>query len=82
MLLQSVAAIFFVGDAFTDLVTDVSSPHSIFEFFVAFVLIVGIFLAGWQLRLTLERLRNQERALGAARGDLAGSLTPSLPNGA
>ena len=45
MLLQSVAAIFFVGDAFTDLVTDVSSPHSIFEFFVAFVLIVGIFLA-------------------------------------
>ncbi|XHC09295.1 helix-turn-helix transcriptional regulator [Labrenzia sp. ac12] len=71
MLLQSVAAIFFVGDAFTDLVTDVGSPHSIFEFFVAFVLIVGIFLAGWQLRLTLERLRNQERALGAARGDLA-----------
>ncbi|QFS97071.1 hypothetical protein FIV06_06550 [Labrenzia sp. THAF191b] len=71
MLLQSVAAIFFVGDAFTDLVTDVSSPHSIFEFFVAFVLIVGIFLAGWQLRLTLERLRNQERGLGAARGDLA-----------
>jgi DNA-binding CsgD family transcriptional regulator len=28
-------------------------------------------LDGWQLRLTLERLRNQERALGAARGDLA-----------
>lgn len=26
---------------------------------------------GWQLRLTLERLRKQERALGAARGDLA-----------
>ncbi|EAV42675.1 helix-turn-helix transcriptional regulator [Roseibium aggregatum] len=71
MLLQSVAAIFFVGDAFTDLVTDVGSPHSVFEFFVAFVLIVGIFLAGWQLRLTLERLRHQERALGAARGDLA-----------
>lgn len=70
MLLQSVAAVFFVGDAFSDLLIDLSSPHTIFELFVAFVLVVGIFLAGWQLRLTLERLQVQERALNTARGDL------------
>jgi DNA-binding CsgD family transcriptional regulator len=71
MALQSVAAAFFVGDVFHDLVSDLGSPHSLLEAFVVFVLVSGIFLAGWQLRLTLERMRAQERALETARGDLA-----------
>lgn len=71
MMLQSVAAVFFIGDAFTDLVADITSPHSILEAFIVFVLVSGIFLAGWQLKLTLERLSAQERALDTARGDLA-----------
>jgi len=71
MLLQTVAAVFFVGDAFSDLFDEPASPHSVFEAFIAFVLISGIFLVGWQLRITLERMRDQERALETARGDLS-----------
>lgn len=71
MMLQSVAAVFFIGDVFSDLAEDLTSPHSILEAFVVFVLVAGIFLSGWQLKSTLARLQAQERALGAARGDLA-----------
>ncbi|GAB4520759.1 MAG: helix-turn-helix transcriptional regulator [Roseibium sp.] len=71
MALQSIAAAFFLGDVFNDLVTDLGSPHSLLEAFVVFVLVAGIFLAGWQLKLTLQRMRTQERALETARGDLA-----------
>ncbi|WP_269583042.1 helix-turn-helix transcriptional regulator [Roseibium sp. Sym1] len=71
MALQSIAAVFFVGDVFADLVGDLGSPHSLQEAFVVFVLVLGIFLAGWQLRLTLQRMRDQERALDTARGELS-----------
>lgn len=70
MLVQTVAAVFFVGDALTDLVMDPGTPHAILESLVAVVLVVGIFVGGWQLRQMLDRLRTQERALETARGDL------------
>lgn len=70
LLLQSVAAVFFVGDALGDLIEGPLGAHSIIESLVALVLVVGIFVGGWQLRLMLERMREQERALDAARGDL------------
>lgn len=71
VLLQSVATVFFVGDAFADLMEDPSAPHSLLEAFVALALILGVIFAGWQLRIALDRLRAQERALDAARGALA-----------
>jgi DNA-binding CsgD family transcriptional regulator len=71
MALQSIAAVFFVGDVSADLVDDLGSPHSLLEAFVVFVLVLGIFLAGWQLRLTLQRMSGQERALDTARGELS-----------
>ncbi|MCX2725179.1 helix-turn-helix transcriptional regulator [Roseibium salinum] len=74
MLLQSVAAAFFVGDVFWDLMNDLGSPHSLLEAFVVFVLISGIFLAGWQLKLTMHRMQYQERALATARGELSGII--------
>lgn len=71
MLLQTVAAIFFVADATSDLLADRGAPHTVLEALVAVVLVLGVFFGGWQLRQTLERMRAQERALGTARGELA-----------
>ncbi|MBB4121948.1 helix-turn-helix transcriptional regulator [Martelella radicis] len=69
MLMQAVAAVFFVADATRDLFEKPPGAHSIIEALIAVTLVAGIFLAGWQLRLTLERMYAQERALDTARGD-------------
>lgn len=71
VLAQSVAAVFFVADAWHDVVAAPRDPHSILEALVALVLILGIFLGAWHLRLVLERMREQERALDTARGELS-----------
>lgn len=71
LLLQTVAAVFFVGDALSDLLGGAVDAHSIVEGMVAVALITGVIVGGWQLRLMLERMREQERALDTARGDLA-----------
>lgn len=71
LLVQSVAAVFFVGDALSDLLTDPTAPHSVFETLVAVALILGILVGGWQLRQTLDLMQAQERALDTARGALA-----------
>ncbi|QQM31394.1 helix-turn-helix transcriptional regulator [Martelella lutilitoris] len=69
MLMQAVAAVFFVADATRDLFEKPPGAHSIIEALIAVTLVAGIFLAGWQLRLTLERMYAQEKALDTARGD-------------
>ncbi len=74
LLLQTTAAVFFLGDAVSDLLTAPSAPHSIFEALVALALVSGIGIGGWQLRQTLERMRAQDRALDAARGALGAVL--------
>lgn len=70
-LLQAVAAIFFGADAVADMIADPGAPHSLLEMMVALALIFGIAGGGWQLRMVLDRMRDQERALATARGDLA-----------
>ncbi|WP_045683745.1 helix-turn-helix transcriptional regulator [Martelella endophytica] len=69
MVLQSIAALFFVADAVRDLVDGPLGVESVIEALTAFVLVFGIFMAAWQLRLTLERMAAQGRALDIARGD-------------
>lgn len=71
LMVQSVAAVFFVGDALGDLLTDPTAPHSVVEAIVTLALILGIVFGGWQLRQTLDRMQDQERALDSARGALA-----------
>lgn len=66
LAVQGVAAVFFVGDALTDLQADLMAPHSVFE-----ALVLGMGAGAWRLRVALDRLREQERALAAARGTLA-----------
>jgi len=69
MMLQSVAELFFVADSVRYLADAPVNAESIIEALTAFVLVLGIFMAGWQLRLTLERMAAQGRALDIARGD-------------
>lgn len=71
LLLQAIAAVFFVADAGTDLLAAPREWHSLFEALVALVLVLGIGIGSWQLRQMLERMSEQERALDTARGDLA-----------
>ena len=70
VLLQSLVAVFFVGDVAADLVADPTSPHSILEAGVVVVLVTGLWLGIIQLRVVAERLRVQDRALATARGAL------------
>ncbi|WP_368484147.1 helix-turn-helix transcriptional regulator [Phaeobacter sp. HF9A] len=71
LLLQATAAVFFVGDAASELFQDPGEPHSVFEGLVSVALIVGVAVGIWQLRVTLARMAAQERALETARGSLA-----------
>jgi DNA-binding CsgD family transcriptional regulator len=74
VLLQSTAAVFFVGDALSDMLTDPSAPHSVFESLVALALTLGVVFGAWALRQTLEQMRAQSRALRVARGALADAI--------
>ena len=71
LAVQGVAAVFFVGDALADLQADLMAPHSVFEALVVVALVLGMGAGVWQLRVALDRLHVQERALAAARGTLA-----------
>ena len=61
---------FFVWDALADLQADLMAPHSVFEALVVVALVLGMGAGVWQLRVALDRLHVQERALAAARGTL------------
>ena len=71
VLLQTFAAVFFVGDAVGDLFAEPAGPHSIFEAGVALALVTGVIFGGLELRRALERLRAQDAALAVASGALA-----------
>ena len=71
LVLQGVAAVFFVGDVVADLREDLLHPHSIVEALVTVALIAGIAISTVQLRRTLAEMGEQARALDTARGELA-----------
>ncbi|EBA10259.1 helix-turn-helix transcriptional regulator [Sagittula stellata] len=71
IVLQCIAAVFFVGDVVVDLVYTPLAEHSLLEMLVTLALIVGIVLNACQLRRMMERMQVQDRALDTARGDLA-----------
>ena len=74
LVLQSIAALFFLGDALADLRREPMAAETLLEQLVALALICGIGLSAWHLRQSLDRLRAQERALAAARGELARTI--------
>lgn len=71
LAVQSLAAVFFVGDVIGDLREDPTSIQFIFEALVTCALIMGILFGAFALRRTIELLRAQEAALDVARGALS-----------
>lgn len=71
IVLQAIAAIFFLSDAMADLMFAPTDPHSLFETLVALALLAGVVMGLWQLRRALDQIASQDRALGAARGAIA-----------
>lgn len=74
LVVQSTAAVFFVGDALSDLLIDPTAPHTVFEALVALALLLGVGFGAWALRQMLERMRTDARALAVARGELAAAI--------
>ena len=69
--LQSLAAVFFVGDVFSDLAADADSLHIWFEGVVTLALVLGVLFGIVSLRRTITLIEEQDRALDVARGALA-----------
>jgi len=68
LVVQSIAAVFFVGDAFADIRAVGLDAHTLIETAVALSLVAGVFFGGLEMRRTLERMRRSEQALSAASG--------------
>ena len=71
LAVQTLAAVFFVGDVIGDLRENPASIHFIFEALVTVALILGILFGAYALRRMIELLRAQEAALDVARGALS-----------
>ena len=70
LVIQTMAAVFFVGDVIGDLREDPTSGFFIFEALVTVALVLGVFLGAYALGRTIDLLRAQEAALEVARGAL------------
>jgi DNA-binding CsgD family transcriptional regulator len=71
VVIQAVAAIFFVADALGDVAQDGLSVHVLIEGLIAFALVAGVVLGGWHMRAMLAEARRREEALAVASGALA-----------
>jgi DNA-binding CsgD family transcriptional regulator len=78
LVVQTTAAVFFVGDAGADFLAAPIQPHSVFEGLVAIALILGCGFGAWALRQMLEQMRAQSRALQVARGALGEVIDAQL----
>ncbi len=70
LVLQSIAAIFFVGDAVLDFTENPFSAHMVIEAIIAVVLVAGVLLGALEMRRTIERAERGEAAVAAASGAL------------
>lgn len=70
LVFQSVAAIFFVGDAVLDFASHAFSAHMVIEAIIAGVLVVGVVLGALEMRRVIERAERGEAAVAAASGAL------------
>lgn len=71
LLIQTLGAVFFVGDVVSDLREDPTSVYFTFEALVTTALVLGILFGALALRRTVELLRAQDQALAVARGALS-----------
>lgn len=69
--LQSLAAVFYIGDVFSDIAENADDLHVWFEGMVTLSLVAGILFGIVALRRTFALIEQQDRALEVARGALA-----------
>ena len=69
--LQSLAAVFYIGDVFSDIADNADNLHVWFEGMVTLSLVAGILFGIVALRRTFALIEDQDRALEVARGALA-----------
>ncbi|MCB6178756.1 helix-turn-helix transcriptional regulator [Rhodobacter sp. Har01] len=70
LVIQTLAAVFYIGDVFGDLAGHGVSAHLVVEALVTLALVLAIGFGAIRLRRTLDVLRAQEAALEVARGAL------------
>ncbi len=70
IVVQAVAAMFFVADALDDVADDGVTTHIAIEGLIAFALVAGVVLGAWHMRVLLAEARRREQTLRIARGAL------------
>ena len=70
VVVQAVAAVFFVADALGDVTESGITVHIVIEAVIAFALLMGVFLGAWHMRLLLAEAQRREQALAVAQGAL------------
>lgn len=71
LVVQAVAATFFVADALGDLSEDGLRPHIVIEGLIALALMAGVVMGARHMRALLAQARRREQALAVARGAMA-----------
>ena len=71
VVVQAIAAVFFVGDAIGDVAEGGVTPHIVLEAVIAFALLTGTFLGALHIRVLLAEAQRREEALAVAQGALA-----------
>ncbi|WP_394730623.1 helix-turn-helix transcriptional regulator [Altererythrobacter sp. GH1-8] len=71
VVVQAVAAIFFLADAVVDVSSGELGLHIISEVIIAFALIAGVVLGAWQAKRMIEQARRDAETLLVARGAVA-----------
>ena len=71
VVIQAVAAAFFLADAAIDLTEGEWGLHIVIEAIIALALIAGVGLGAWQTRRMIEQAQRDAAALSLARGAIA-----------
>jgi DNA-binding CsgD family transcriptional regulator len=71
LVIQSLAAVFFLGDVVADIALNGRDAHLLFEAAVSLALVLGVVYGGLEMRRTIEAMRRKDDAVAAASGDLA-----------
>jgi DNA-binding CsgD family transcriptional regulator len=75
VVVQTIAAVFFIADAAVDIATGQWGLHILAEVLIALALVAGVALGAWQTRRMFETAHRNEQALRIARGALAEIMT-------
>lgn len=71
VVLQAVAAVFFIGDALADIREDGLGPHVAIEGVIAVALLAGVIVGALQVRRLWAEARRRDAALAVAAGALS-----------